>query len=116
MGLGFGNGTFTQPGASFPEAQVRPIVADFNGDGIATELHLPNTNGVVVMKVDQGSPAEEIGLQRGDVILRVGTEEVKSEEEFWNALNKGLEKSKDGVLLRIWHNNSGMTITLPPVN
>ena len=34
VGLGFGDGSFTTPGMSFEPVQARPIVADFNGDGI----------------------------------------------------------------------------------
>ena len=40
--------------------------------GIARELGNPQLRGVVVMSVEPESPAVEAGLERGDLIVRVG--------------------------------------------
>ena len=40
--------------------------------GIARELGNPQLRGVVVMSVEPESPAVEAGLERGDIIIRVG--------------------------------------------
>ena len=53
-------------------------------------------DGVVVTKVDPNSEASEMGVQKGDLIQRVGSEKVNSKKEF----KKLVEESKeDGVVL-----------------
>jgi len=55
------------------------------------------SEGVVVVKVSDGSYAERIGLQPGDVILKVNEEEISDMKDYKNAL-RGVEKG-DSVLL-----------------
>ncbi|HEX2951738.1 MAG TPA: trypsin-like peptidase domain-containing protein [Armatimonadota bacterium] len=80
---------------------------------IARRLNMPVNNGVLVTAVAQDSPAGDAGLGRGDVILRVGTTPVKTEDEFWTELSKAVVGAKYGVLLRIQSGDRSMTITLP---
>ena len=70
------------------------------------------TAGVLVAQVQPGSSAEDAGLQRGDIILRVGTKEVKTKEEFWTALNGALADMPHGVPLRVRRGNVSTTLTL----
>lgn len=54
---------------------------------IARQLGLPpNTFGVVVTAVVPGSPADEAGLRRGDVIQEVNRQPVQNEAAFWRAV------------------------------
>ncbi|MHB9131873.1 MAG: trypsin-like peptidase domain-containing protein [Armatimonadota bacterium] len=75
--------------------------------------------GALITKVAQGSPADDAGLQPGDVILRVGaaddSSEIKTADDFWKQLSTAMGKSKKGVLLRIERNHKQMTITLPQI-
>ena len=53
------------------------------------QLGLPaNTTGVVVTEVQPGSPAEEAGFRRGDVIQEVNRKPVASPEQFRNAVQQ----------------------------
>ena len=55
-----------------------------------------NEGGVVVTKVDPKSEAAEMGVREGDLIQRVGSENINSKKEF----KKLVEESKeDGVVL-----------------
>jgi serine protease Do len=62
---------------------------------IAEQLGLESASGVVVVQVEPGTPAAEGGLRRGDVILEVGQEEVKTAAD----LHRQLEGADKGVLL-----------------
>jgi serine protease Do len=58
----------------------------------------PKTKGVVVAGVEPGSPADEAGLQRGDVVLEINRESVANEGAYRKALKK-IEKGKTVLLL-----------------
>ncbi len=49
---------------------------------VAEQLGVDSDEGVVVTGVQPGSPAEEAGIRRGDVILEVNQKEVADTEEF----------------------------------
>lgn len=53
---------------------------------IATRLQLKGQTGAVVMQVTPGSAADEAGLQRGDVIHRIGRTEVKAASDLVSAV------------------------------
>ncbi|MDX1641442.1 MAG: Do family serine endopeptidase [Balneolaceae bacterium] len=59
------------------------------------------TEGVVVSNISQASQAYRQGLQRGDVITRVGDEEVTNPNEFYQAIQSYMDDETDAVLLRV---------------
>jgi serine protease Do len=71
---------------------VRPITPE-----IARQLNLPSTEGVVVARVEDGSPALEGGVQRGDVIREINRQRVRSLADF-ERLTKDV---KDGDRLTV---------------
>jgi len=82
---------------------------------IANRYRLPVNSGVLVTQVAPGTPAEDAGLQRGDIIVRIGTIEIKTAEDFWGELGKAMPGTKYGVLLRVRRGEYATTITLPPL-
>jgi len=73
----------TEPGGkskSLLGLDARPLTAE-----IARQLNLRTTEGVVVARVDEDSPAAEAGLQRGDVIREVNRQRVRSMQDFERA-------------------------------
>jgi serine protease Do len=50
--------------------------------GIARELGNPQLRGVVIMSVEPESPAVEAGLERGDIIIRVGETTVSTLDDY----------------------------------
>jgi serine protease Do len=54
--------------------------------GIARELGNPQLRGVVVMSLEPESPATEAGLERGDIIVRVGDVVVGALDDYAKAV------------------------------
>ena len=67
-------------GKSTPSAlglEVRPITPE-----VARQLNLRTNEGVIVARVDEGSPASEAGIQRGDVIREINRQKVRSQGDY----------------------------------
>jgi serine protease Do len=77
-------------------------------DEVAEQLGLDDKNGVVVIAVAPGSPAEEAGMHRGDVILEVDRYAVKNTA----ALREKLEEADDGTLLLVRRGDATLFIPL----
>jgi serine protease Do len=60
--------------------EVRPLTPE-----LARELDRRSTQGVVVTSVEDGSAADEAGIRRGDVIVEVNRQPVKSLADFERA-------------------------------
>jgi len=65
---------------------------------MAAQLGLAAGRGVVVSDVKQRSFAEDVGLQRGDIILEINRQPVNSEEDFRRIQSK-LKSGEDVVFL-----------------
>jgi len=50
--------------------------------GLANQLGLPVTEGIVVVAVLAGSPADEAGLEEEDVIVQMGNEPIRNTGEL----------------------------------
>ncbi len=72
---------------------VRGITSD-----LADRLNIPMGKGVVVQDVKQGSFAEDLGLNRGDVILEVNKQPVNSSDDFAK-IESSLKSGQDVVFL-----------------
>ncbi|HMI32446.1 MAG TPA: Do family serine endopeptidase [Candidatus Limnocylindrales bacterium] len=67
---------------------VEPVTGDFaKGSGVREK------NGVVVTDVGQGSPADDAGVQRGDIIKEVNDTKVKDVTEYNAAIDRAKTKS-----------------------
>jgi serine protease Do len=73
----------------------------------------PKTKGVVVAGIEPGSPADDAGLQRGDVILEVNRTPVPNESAYKKAL-KRVEKGKSALLLVRRGDNTIFMALKPP--
>ena len=81
-----------EPGSSTPprllashKSPLGMTVSEISS-GIARELGNPSLRGVVVMSVEPESPAVEAGLDRGDIILRVGESLIASLDDYARAV------------------------------
>jgi Do/DeqQ family serine protease len=61
---------------------------------LAEDLGLEGSIGVLVSAVDEGSPAEEAGLKRGDVIEAINQQLILNEEERYLSITRLLNKDQ----------------------
>jgi serine protease Do len=83
----------TQPAEAKLGLSVRPVTQD-----VAARLEAPAGKGVLVTEVRSGSFADDVGVDRGDVILEINRQPVNSEEDF-RRIQSQLSSGKDVVFL-----------------
>ena len=66
---------------------------------LARKYGIEHESGVIIMSVESGSPAEEAGIKRGDIIKEINHKKINNIADY----NKAVAKSsiKEGVLLLI---------------
>jgi serine protease Do len=87
------------------KGKIGIAVADLNGQA-RQQYNVPdNVHGVVVQQVRPASPADDAGLQPGDVIVEVNRKPAQSANEFANAVHAN--PSGQDLLLLVWsHGNA----------
>ena len=58
------------------------------------------SEGVIVARVEDGTPAEEAGIQRGDVIREINRQKVRSMADFEKVTKDAKEGDRLTVLLQ----------------
>jgi serine protease Do len=79
---------------------------------IAKGLGLKKDTGVVVTRVEPGSPAANAGIQTGDVIREVDRKPVKDVEDFVQKIEKA--KDQDNVLLFLQRGQNNLFAAVTP--
>jgi serine protease Do len=89
-------------------------IADLTSD-VREQLQAPaNLKGAVIQRVMPGSPAEEAGLQPGEVIVSVNRKETPSAAEVKNAL-ASVPPGQDAMVL-LWSNGGSTFRVLHATN
>ncbi len=78
----------------------------------ANGLGLKKEAGVVVTRVEAGSPAADAGIQRGDVIQEVNRKPVKDVEDFVQKVEKA--KGQENILLLIQRGQNNLFAAVTP--
>ncbi len=87
-------------------------IADLNSD-VRQQIQAPSqVQGAVVEKVTPGSPADDAGLQPGDIIQSVDRKPTPNAQAVQQAL--GAVPKGDSVLLRVWANGGSTFRVLHP--
>jgi len=79
---------------------------------IAESLGLDRPEGVVITAVEAGSPGDEAGLRRGDVILEVDRKPIRSVADYRKAI--GETKKGKGILFLVRRGESTLFLALKP--
>lgn len=79
------------------------------------QLNLPDgVRGVVIMGVRQGSPADQAGLQQGDVIVGVGNRKVDNPRQAEQDIHAAISGPSHAVALRIYRNGQPIYVAIEP--
>ena len=96
-----GSGSHQQLGLA-----LAPLSPDMRG-----QLQVPDgTRGAVVQGVEPGSPAQQAGLQPGDVIVGVGTHPVASPSEAAREIHQAVNSPSHAVALRVLRNGDAVFV------
>jgi serine protease Do len=106
----FQDETSEEDTASGPKGKLGMTLRDLTS-ALAERLELPrSTKGVLVWDVEAGEPAEEAGLQRGDVIVSVNGVAVSGVQDFEREIERA---RRDGAArLRVQSNGAFRIVVL----
>jgi len=66
---------------------------------IARQLNIPKSTGVIVTDVEEGSPADDVGIQPRDIILQINKTNIHSVKEYQKEISK--QSAKNSIMLLI---------------
>ncbi len=87
-------------------------VADVRSED-AQKLGVSQDQGVVVLKVEPNSRAEDAGFQRGDVIQRIGELEIQGLKDFKDA-QKRYQDAKRPIIFKVIRRNVPVFLAVKP--
>lgn len=87
---------------------VQPITPE-----LGKQLGWDRTYGALVTNVEAGSPAEKAALQRGDVVMQVGTTQVENADDFQSRVRGFTAKSP--IRLQVFRAGAPVETMLTPV-
>jgi len=93
--------------------QDQPQKGDSLKDFGLTVTKSEDGKGIVVTDVEPGSPADDRGLQAGDVILAVNATEVGAASDFERAIAAAAKTGKKSVLVQISRDSDSRFVALP---
>jgi serine protease Do len=83
-----------------PEEWAGLHAVDLDSREAARLVEDPNADGVVVVRVDPDSPADDAGIRPGDIIREVGNVEIADLSDYQSAVRKYAEKKAVAVLIQ----------------
>ena len=98
--------------SSTPAAPAKP---DTLADLGLTVTKSDNGKGLVVTDVDPDSDAADRGIQPGDIITSVNSNEVNGTEDVTKAMTDAVKSGRKAVLMQITRDNNNRFVALPAV-
>ena len=80
---------------------------------LAQQFSLRDNKGVVVVRVESGSPAADAGIRAGDLVLEVNGEVASSVKEFQGAIAKVKKDSVARFLIKRQGHTLYLTVENP---
>lgn len=99
----FANGEVQHPYIGIQMVDLSPEAKEQLSQDASLELEITEDEGVLILRVMSGTPAEQANLQKGDIIHRVNGVEVDSATD----VQEQVEQSRIGELIEIEVNRGG---------
>lgn len=80
---------------------------------LSKSLKIEEESGVIIASIEQGSPAAQVGLRRGDIILEVNRQEIATLKDYSAAIGDPEEKGSS-VLFLIKRNKRTRFVVIKP--
>ncbi len=96
------NGTAAKPQITKTSLDIKELGLTLGAlsDDVRQRFNLPEeAKGVIVLKVEDGSPASEKGIRVGELIAEVSQKEVTSPDEIKKAVKKAVKTKQKSLLL-----------------
>ncbi|HZA24846.1 MAG TPA: PDZ domain-containing protein, partial [Dehalococcoidia bacterium] len=78
---------------------------------VAAEVGLPVREGVVIQDVLTGGPADQAGIQRGDIILSIGHHKLTTVRELTRLLRQEFQADQE-VSVELFRQGSTLTVQM----
>jgi serine protease Do len=98
--------------ASGEEQNNLGLTAEQITPDLARRYGLPEDEGILITQVEPGSPADDAGVKRGDIIKEIDRKPVKTMSQYLKALEK--RKSGENILFLIKRGRNSIWIVLKP--
>jgi serine protease Do len=82
-------------------------------EDLASQFGVVYTRGVIVTGVDQGSIADDSGIQPGDIITEIDRKQVQTKEDYTRII-KGLKDRKKAIAFLVIRNGSSIYLVVKP--
>lgn len=79
---------------------------------VARYFRLKTTLGVIVTDVKKNSPAAKAGLELGDIIIEVNSQQLRDRSDIWKIIEDSDLRAGDKLTLKIIRDNRKLNITL----
>ncbi len=97
--------------------KVRPAWVGLDAQPLSLDLSRrlgwDRTFGALVANVDDGSPAQQAGFQRGDIVMQVGSTQVENADDLRSRLRSLTAKSL--VPMKVFRGGQELTLELSPL-
>ncbi len=86
------------------------IIAQEISPEISRQLGIAHESGVIIIDIENGSPAEDVGLQPQDIVLQVNKVKIVSMKQYVKEIGKAAEKKS--VMLLVQRGKSKFFVSL----
>jgi len=80
---------------------------------LAVRYNVKFQPGVMILKVEPGSPAEQVGFHTGDIIVKMGDQKIEDLDDYLRA-SESLKDRKKAVLFLIYRDGEPLFVAIKP--
>lgn len=79
---------------------------------VAKKIGYNSTDGVLITSIDRGCPAEQAGIELGDIILEIDNRKIKNDEDVFDVFYGSDLKVGDEIEIVVWREGNKIKISM----